>query len=1149
MQMKKRVLSAFMALCMVCSLVGAAWAVIPQQTSAQTSDGEFTITSGYSSPKEELTVYLIDESGNEVNSKNASASVNNNNNAQSLAPTVDGYTYQRAVVAVNSTDAISDSSYFRTVIQRIRYNDRSWQYNTNASGNSKWQSISSKHEDNNVYFIYRKNVELTTVDTVDSTAEGVHMYMFDYGNDTRQFNGGEYSEDGRTGDVKEGMVTRTTTNGWPTLTGKYDTPKQSLSWLFGSSENAFNVEDEDAVNHLFLQSKYDEDGTFYYSAFENFATLTNDDNSDFTVYNALGSPAGGKPYYFQRGNFMPYNTLDTSNVISHNYYTAEGEALQPGDSGYGDPIYGLNGNADFHFGMYIWADFYQPQGGQVEPNDNDGDGQPDGDSKDMIFEFTGDDDMWVYIDGVLVLDLGGIHDAQSGTINFATGEIRYTDTTIDQDHTDRPNTPEWHSTTIKAQYEAAGKENSVDWKGDTFADGSNHRIQIFYMERGEGASNLKISFNLKTIPDGQLSVKKEVENYYAPQMQNIEYTMQVQIWDAEKNNYVPYANKNYTFFEQEGSGSTDENGQFKLKHGQTAVFPDLQVNDRVKVQEVDIGKLPTGVEEVNAYDTSFTVRDSSGDIIETGGEEGYAEATMPAYGSIQVTVTNTATFTRPLKLVKQFEGTTDDSAPEGFEATYTLYEVDGEDQTEVGSIKYSEMTNGEYTFWLETDKQYTIVESFGDDDNKGDTEDTENVIWQSVSTTDTDGTTTDGIVSLKTNDATEGDDIQTITLTNHYGPETASLTIIKNIYGLNEDQVKQLIESTEADAGLRFDVDGFTQSDYLDNDEKGDTPPDGHNDWNDWGDRTFNVEDTLDDNGFHNGSWNSQVTANDGSIAEGETGYYTNISMKQATDEEGETYYRYEVTITGMDTGNYYRVWEMNADNFTGYNLTSSVEEYYTDSPAPDTLENYLAENKLDTHNGKATAFQLTGDTTVEFTNRYTRQNTTLDINKYVTGTMGDTTKYFDFTITLKDTLNNTAYSFEEVPEGLILKDGQSGTYTFQLKDQGNIQLTLPYGVEATITETDTNYTESSRSYNTPAIVGEGGMMELLPSFSETAAQTVLMDTNKTVDFQNTLDAIPPTDLSENNNLPFTLMISAAGLAGIALIATILVRRQRRRRE
>lgn len=619
------------------------------------------------------------------------------------------------------------------------------------------------------------------VDTVDSTTKGVHMYMFNYDGSQGQFAGGNYREGSRIGDVKEGMLQRTTdANNWPcfvTSTDPYTFTTSgekingnSLAWLFGDSENAYDVPESKAVNNLFLKDRYLEDGTFYYSAFENFATLVDDGDSgdsNFTVYNALGSPSNGTAYYFQRGNFMPYNTLDTSKIVNRNHYSSEGEELGAKDPGFDKPIYGLNQAPDFHFGMYIWADFYQPRGGQVESNDGK-------DSKQMIFEFTGDDDMWVYIDGVLVLDLGGIHDAQSGTINFATGEVRYTDTTSGSE-------PDWHNTTIKRQYEAAGRENSVDWNGDTFADGSNHRIQIFYMERGEGASNLKISFNLKTIPDGQLAVHKEVKNYYAPQLKNVTYTMQVKV-----NNEV-YANMPYTIQATSNTGTTDGNGYLTLTNDQTAVFPDLTVNDEVTVQEVGTSDTGQGAEISKKYDMSCTVTDSAGhQIPDSSVENGVASATMPAYGSVVVNVTNTATFTRPLKLVKNFEGTAGNAAPDNFQATYTLYEVDENGkETEIGSVKYSDLDDtGSYIFWLETGKTYTIKESFDEGDNNGGTE---GLSYSGCTAEANDpaespvGTSDTVYVKLETSDATlknatDKNPVDTITLTNRYSPIEFTVT-------------------------------------------------------------------------------------------------------------------------------------------------------------------------------------------------------------------------------------------------------------------------------------------------------------------------------------------------------------------------------------
>lgn len=724
----------------------------------------FTITwgSGYWSPN--ITIYCVNQSGegigNNLNNLNRDSIIT----MSEIAPTIDGYHYDRAVIVGNRQD-ISNGSVFT----QLQYED-GWEYRSN---NSRWQNIGRSSR---IYLVYSKN--LSTVDTVDSAAEGVHMYMFNYDNDKCQFDEAGYEVNGREGDVKEGLVKRTVNdNGWPTFSGDYGTRNgRPLSWLFGNSSSAYAVDEEYAVNHLFLESNFVEDGTFYYSAFENFATLANDNDSNFTVYDALGTPAGGDQYYFKRGNFMPYNTLNPSTIANRNLYSYTGEELSTDDPRYNDPIYALNGTADFHFGMYVWADFYQPQGGQVENNAGT-------DSKDMIFEFTGDDDMWVFIDGVLVLDLGGIHDAQSGSINFADGTVRYTDTVLNADQAD------WHETTLKAQYEKANKADTVNWNGDTFADGSNHRIQIFYMERGEGASNLKMSFNLKTIPDGQLTVRKDVENYYAPQLEDIKYTMKVTT--TENGIETPYAGKEYTFHEQSGGGTTDENGEFTIKYGQTAVFPDIEVGTTVNVKEVDTSDTPEGSTIAENYDIAYVVTDGAGNQIEGSTTDGKVTAEMPGYGSIQVVVTNTATFTRPLKLVKTFDGTEENKAPANFEATYTLYEVgiDGE-ETEVGSIKYSDMDEAQdemsasYIFWLETGKNYTIKESFVDGDNAGDTDD---LFWKdwTISANNPAYGTEDkaGIVYLEATDDIEGDGIDTLTVTNIYSGKTVKITVDKVVTG------------------------------------------------------------------------------------------------------------------------------------------------------------------------------------------------------------------------------------------------------------------------------------------------------------------------------------------------------------------------------
>ena len=171
-------------------------------------------------------------------------------------------------------------------------------------------------------------------------------------------------------------------------------------------------------------------------------------------------------YYFPNGT----PTSDTSLL-----YKTDKNSYIGSSSGYIQGFFPFNYNngesAKYGFGVNVKIPFYMTSNGKMPNTD-----------EDMIYEFSGDDDVWVYIDGKLLLDLGGLHDAISGEINFATGEITYYNGLKDEG----------------AQIDSSKTRNLFDILGDNWNDDESqeHQLQMFYLERGMGESNCKLRYNL-----------------------------------------------------------------------------------------------------------------------------------------------------------------------------------------------------------------------------------------------------------------------------------------------------------------------------------------------------------------------------------------------------------------------------------------------------------------------------------------------------------------------------------------------------------------------------------------------------------------------------------------------------------------------------
>lgn len=276
------------------------------------------------------------------------------------------------------------------------------------------------------------------------------------------------------------FVKNTLVNGYPSIKAgtytSYNTSgtytDESLAYLFNNDSQVNGKAVYNNVQGLF-QLK---DGYYVYDSYGksgNYAAYNFTTNS-FNVYDKAGVYKDSV-IDANRGQFFPFDSADK-------VFEERNGQLSP--IGITD---GTNDKLNHHFGMSMTTEFVQPNGGKTTKNE------------DMIFEFSGDDDVWVYIDGVLVGDLGGIHEKATLKINFATGGVHV-------GHVDNANDPEKtiQDTTIRAMFEAAGAD-ATNFSGNTFLGSTKHTLSFFYLERGAGASNMSLKFNLTTLPSSEVA--------------------------------------------------------------------------------------------------------------------------------------------------------------------------------------------------------------------------------------------------------------------------------------------------------------------------------------------------------------------------------------------------------------------------------------------------------------------------------------------------------------------------------------------------------------------------------------------------------------------------------------------------------------------
>lgn len=273
-------------------------------------------------------------------------------------------------------------------------------------------------------------------------------------------------------------------NGYPTLSATYG--GESLAYLFDMSNEASGQPGKATYPGVSGLFRVDDEGYYYYDSRHEFASL-DAATHHVNVYDTWAVKASPLLRSNHDGQFFPLDRPTTvfdlvDGALAQKDVTPTSTNLDPATSN--------SGSLNHWFGMTLTSALYQH-------DDGTSNGNP------ITYEITGDDDVWVFIDGVLVADMGGIHGARSIRVDLQTGYVRvFQDSNGDgvwQSNETLYNKAKGE--TLRECFKLAGREDSVTWRGETFSDGTEHTLKLFYLERGSAASNLKIRFNAMTDPD------------------------------------------------------------------------------------------------------------------------------------------------------------------------------------------------------------------------------------------------------------------------------------------------------------------------------------------------------------------------------------------------------------------------------------------------------------------------------------------------------------------------------------------------------------------------------------------------------------------------------------------------------------------------